>query len=98
MNEIQKAFVEWVNTRAKFGHVVKARNIEIITRFGDKKAILEPDHFDGECCNRSHVAPDPSDRKIFLPKPDSEVCERERTWRKYIRLRDALEEIKPLIM
>lgn len=46
-------------------------------------------HLEGKgyiCCSKSHCYFD--DRDGFVPKADEDVCERERAWRIYVRLRD----------
>lgn len=35
-----------------------------------------------DCCNKDHYNPDGT------PKPDTEVCNRELAWRKYVRERE----------
>lgn len=64
------------------------------------KKFVEPAHWDGKCCPGEHFQSetlrlrDPktgqelvSDR--HTAKPDDQVCDRERAWRKYVKLRDA---------
>jgi hypothetical protein len=44
--------------------------------------------FDDEvCCHQSHEYYN-SDKKMIVPKCDERVCERERAWRNYVRVRD----------
>lgn len=41
----------------------------------------------GSCCAAGHFNNDGS-TKIWTPRQDENVCVRELTWRKYVRLRD----------
>lgn len=58
---------------------------------GHQKVVYIPKHFEGNCCNKSHVYrvyEGFSSREEL--RPYSEVCARERAWRTYICIRDGL--------
>ena len=48
-----------------------------------------PENFSGDCPCESHFKKSSTD--ALIAKMDSEVCERERAWRNYCKVRDSVE-------
>ncbi len=46
----------------------------------------QPEFQSDSCCHRAHIRAD------LTPMPDHMVCEREQTWRAYVRARDGNPE------
>ena len=89
--EILKAYLEWISFRP-FHHHISARFIRFTEKeLGQEHTITftEPAHMDGDCCFTSHFVRNAIGENIA--KPDQDVCPRERAWRKYVRLRDAVQ-------
>lgn len=87
MSELRAAYLEWVNL-APMNERVPAQIIEYKKTPDVTRRFTEPAHFNGHCCTVGHFTTDASG--AMVPVPDEKVCARERAWRKYTRLRDAV--------
>lgn len=79
------AYRAWQKLMPKTKHY---RSEPILTRdlAGNLLRRTIPEHFDGDCCTRSHFFTGGGEKN--KPVPDVEVCPRERAWRTYVILRD----------
>lgn len=104
MTEFQKAYQEWVATsKVSNTPEYRAQSREYAARRRDlleERPTIRPEEMDAElskfrlvhrenlkdCCMNSHYKK--TEIGTFEELPDEDVCERERAWRKYCRLRD----------
>lgn len=95
LDQLQQAFQEWADTLPQeiiipaHTRVVHAgyRTLENGPTYIQGGIYPVKAHWDGRCCPGDHYTVELGSHKP-IPKPDDHVCERERRWRKYTRIRD----------
>lgn len=85
-----EAYNAWVATFPKVLTIRPAEEITYEKAPGNVRTFKYRSTYDGDCCKQLHFKTviDDHCRAVRIPKPDSEVCDRERAWRTYCRMRD----------
>ena len=87
MDALQQAFKEWQSFSPH--HMSMPPQLISYEQDGELRQFIEPKRMDGVCCLHNHYM---TYGGKSVPRPDSQVCDRERAWRKYCRLRDGIKE------
>ncbi len=82
---LQAAYDIWVSHSPGI-HFVPGSEITYSGNLGER-TYRYPKSFDGSCCGYDHFM---DKEGLRVQKPDSSVCDRERSWRDYVRLRDGV--------
>ncbi|OGY82130.1 MAG: hypothetical protein A3F54_04055 [Candidatus Kerfeldbacteria bacterium RIFCSPHIGHO2_12_FULL_48_17] len=89
---IDEAYAAWVNARPLTVRIPAGPESFYVD--GVKITREYPVHHNGNCCSEKHVytlLPDGKPHPLRgQNKPDALVCDRERAWRNYVRIRDGV--------